>query len=120
MANDLETRVWDALKGVKFPGMSRDIVSFGFVHAVKVSGGTVTIDLQMATHNPAAADKVREETERAARAVPGVEAVEVNINVTRPVTREEAAQRAISQNPQLIPGVRHLVAGASGNGGGGH
>ncbi len=117
MANDLETRVWDALKGVKFPGMSRDIVSFGFVHAVKASGGAVTIDLQMATHNPAAADKVREETERAARAVPGVEAVEVNINVTRPVSREEAAQRAISQNPQLIPGVRHVVAVASGKGG---
>ena len=39
MANDLEAKVWEALKAVRFPGMSRDIVSFGFVHDVKVSGG---------------------------------------------------------------------------------
>ena len=35
MTTDFESTVWDALKGVKFPGMSRDIVSFGFVHQVQ-------------------------------------------------------------------------------------
>ncbi|MEA2328225.1 MAG: Iron-sulfur cluster assembly protein, partial [Thermoanaerobaculia bacterium] len=29
-------QILDALKGVKFPGLSRDIVSFGFVHDVSV------------------------------------------------------------------------------------
>ena len=56
MANDLEAKVWEALKAVRFPGMSRDIVSFGFVHDVKISGGgEVEVSLQMATHNPEAA-----------------------------------------------------------------
>ena len=41
MANDFESKVWDALKAVKFPGMSRDIVSFGFVHQVQACAGSV-------------------------------------------------------------------------------
>ena len=59
MTTDFESAVWDALKRVKFPGMSRDIVSFGFVHQVKASAGSVVVDLQMATHNPAAGEKVQ-------------------------------------------------------------
>lgn len=117
MASDLESKVWDALKKVKFPGMSRDIVSFGFVHQVQAMDGTVAVDLQMATHNPAAGEKVREEVERVLRTLPGVEAVRVNIQVVKPPGREEAAQKAISQDANLIPGVRHVVAVASGKGG---
>ena len=117
MANDFESKVWDALKTVKFPGMSRDIVSFGFVHQVKVSAGSVAVDLQMATHNPAAGEKVREEVERTLRTLPGVQDVKVNINVTKPPTREESAQKGIAQDASLIPGVKHVVAVASGKGG---
>ena len=76
MANDVESRVWDALKLVKFPGMSRDIVSFGFVHQVKVSGGSVVIDLQMSTHNPAAGQKVKEDVERIVRDLAGIQALQ--------------------------------------------
>lgn len=117
MANDLETQVWDALKTVRFPGMSRDIVSFGFVHTVKAAAGVVSVDLQMSTHNPAAAEKVREEAERVLRALPGVQEARVNINVTKPPSREESSQKAIAQDSSLIPGVRHVVAVASGKGG---
>ena len=41
----------------------------------------------------------------------------VNIQVVKPPGREEAAQKAISQDASLIPGVRHVVAVASGKGG---
>jgi ATP-binding protein involved in chromosome partitioning len=117
MTTDLESATWDALKGVKFPGMSRDIVSFGFVHQVTASAGSVVVDLRMATHNPAAGEKVRDEVERTLRALPGVAAVQVNMNVTKPPSREESAQKAISQDRSLIPEVRHVVAVASGKGG---
>jgi ATP-binding protein involved in chromosome partitioning len=117
MANDFESRVWEALKTVKFPGMSRDIVSFGFVHTVKACAGVVAVDLQMSTHNPSAADKVKEEAERAIRALPDVHEVRVEMHVVKPPTREESAQKAISQDATLIPEVRHVVAVASGKGG---
>jgi ATP-binding protein involved in chromosome partitioning len=117
MTTDLESAVWDALKAVKFPGMSRDIVSFGFVHQVKAEAGSVVVDLQMSTHNPAAGEKVRDEVERTLRALPGVTAARVNMNVVKPPAREEAAQKAIAQDSSLIPQVRHVVAVASGKGG---
>jgi ATP-binding protein involved in chromosome partitioning len=117
MANDFEPAVWEALKAVKFPGMSRDIVSFGFVNRVKACAGAVVVDVQMATGNAGAADKIREDIERAVRTIPEVQEVKVNLNVTRPPTREESAQKAIAQDSSLIPEVRHVVAVASGKGG---
>jgi ATP-binding protein involved in chromosome partitioning len=117
MTNDFESSVWDALKTVKFPGMSRDIVSFGFVHQVKACAGVVTVDLQMSTHNPEAGEKVKAEVERVVRALPGVQQVQVGMHLVRPPSREESAQRAIAQNPSLLPQVRHVVAVASGKGG---
>ena len=56
MSKDLEAQVWEALKTVHYPGMSRDIVSFGFVRRLDVSGTTVTVELEMSTHNPEAAE----------------------------------------------------------------
>jgi ATP-binding protein involved in chromosome partitioning len=121
MANELEAKVWEALKAVRFPGMSRDIVSFGFVHDVRVAdGGEVEVSLQMATHNPEAAEKVRAEAERAVRAVPGAAGARVAIQMQKPAApagQDPAAARATSQNPNLAPGVRHMVAVASGKGG---
>jgi ATP-binding protein involved in chromosome partitioning len=117
MADDLETRVWEALKTIQYPGMSRDIVSFGFVKRVSAAGGAVAVELEMSTHNPEAADKVRRHVEGALAGLPGVGRVEVGMNVVRPPAPEGAAQRAIAQNPDLIPEVRHVVAVASGKGG---
>ncbi len=117
MASDLEARIWETLKTVKFPGMTRDIVSFGFVQRVEARGGAVAIDLQLSSQRPEAGDRVREEVERAVRPLPGVGELSVNVNVTRPPSREETAQRAVAQDPQLIPEVKHVVAVASGKGG---
>ncbi|MGH6691249.1 MAG: iron-sulfur cluster assembly protein, partial [Gammaproteobacteria bacterium] len=64
MPADLESQVWDALKAIRYPGMSRDIVSFGFVQRVAAAGGAVTVELQMSTHHPEAAEQVRDEVER--------------------------------------------------------
>ena len=115
MANDLEARIWDALKTVKYPGMSRDVVSFGFVRKVEVTGSTAVVELEMSTHNPEAAEEVRTAAEAAAAAVPGVTAVEARLHRQQPPA--PAAQRAVSRDPGLIPGVEHVVAVASGKGG---
>ena len=117
MATDFETAVWNALKGVKFPGMSRDIVSFGFVSRVSACAGSAVVDLQIGTQNETAAQRVKEEVERAVRALPDVQEVRVNLLVNRPPSREEMAQKAVAQDPSLIPEVKYVVAVASGKGG---
>ena len=113
MAENLEAGVWEALKTIRYPGMSRDIVSFGFVRTVEVSGSTVTVELEMSTHNPEAAEQVRSEAETAVAAVAGVTAAAVRLHVQAPPS---PGQRAIQRDPRLIPEVEHVVAVASGKG----
>lgn len=118
MSQPLEERIWETLRSVKFPGMSRDVVSFGFVKQVEVEGGVVRVELRMATSNQEAVAAVKTEVARALTAVPGVERVEVAADVEVPLKPEEAAQRAAMESAaSLIPGVEHVVAVASGKGG---
>ncbi len=117
MSKDLEAHIWEALKTVQYPGMSRDIVSFGFVRKLDVTGGTVTVELEMSTHNPEAAEQVRTAVVEAVRAVDGVTAVEAKLRVQQPPNRGASAQRAVARDPGLLPGVEHVVAVASGKGG---
>jgi len=114
MANDLETQVWEALKTVRYPGMSRDIVSFGFVRQAVVSGDRAEVVLEMSTHNPEAAEAVRCETEREVLALEGIARAEVRLQVRSPPA---TAQRAVARDAALIPSVEHVVAVASGKGG---
>ena len=117
MSRELEASVWEALKGIRFPGMSRDIVSFGFVRGIAVAGGSVKVALEITTREPAAAERVRADVERAVAAVAGVTAVEVDLRVPAPLSREESAAQAIAKNPALLPEVKAVVAVASGKGG---
>jgi len=113
MATELENKVWDVLKQVRFPGMSRDIVSFGFVDRVEVADGIGRVDLVMSTHSREAAEQVRGDVEQALENIDGLEGVEVSLATSQP----PSAQDAVSQQPSLIPGVRHVIAVASGKGG---
>lgn len=114
MSAEKEKRVWELLQGVQFPGMSRDIVSFGFVDRVAVDDQRIEIDLAITSHNQQLARQVGEEVEKVVREADLAPDVEVNLKVEAPVS---AAQQAVSQSPDLIPGVEHVVAVASGKGG---
>jgi len=117
MSGKLEDAIWEALRAVRFPGMSRDVVSFGFVKGVAVDGGAARVTIEMTTRDPHAAEAVRADAERALAAVPGVERIEVEVRSAAPPSREESAAKAIAPDPGLIPDVRAVVAVASGKGG---
>ncbi|MEM1176817.1 MAG: Mrp/NBP35 family ATP-binding protein [Acidobacteriota bacterium] len=112
-----ENKIWDALRAVRYPGMSRDIVSFGFVRGVKLDGATVSVELEMSTHNPEAAEQVRSAAEDAVRGIDGVAAVAVGLNVQQPPKRETPKQPRTTVNASLLPEVESVVAVASGKGG---
>jgi ATP-binding protein involved in chromosome partitioning len=113
MTKDIEEQVWDALKNVRYPGMSRDIVSFGFVKSVRIDDRTAVVELAMSTHNPEAADQVENETRAALAAVDGIDRVDVRLQVTPPAGRGTGQGR----DRELLPDVRHVIAVASGKGG---
>ena len=102
----------EALKKVKFPGLSRDIVSFGFVRDVKVEGGNVSFTIHFQTDNPAVGQQLQRDAEAAVRAMPGVQ----NVNVHLEVAPRQAAPMPGGQKG-MLEGVRYKIAVASGKGG---
>lgn len=114
MSAEQEKRIWALLQEVQFPGMSRDIVSFGFVDRVVASDSRIEVDLAITSHNQQVAQQVKEEVERVVREADVAPEIEVNLKFEAPVS---TAQQAVSQSPDLIPGVAHVVAVASGKGG---
>ncbi len=110
-----EEDVKNALKTVKYPGYSRDIVSFGLVKRIAAKDGAVAVSMQLTTSNPDLARQIRSESELALRALPGVNSVQVE------VTQPSGASAATPQSPwtqqNRIPGIRRVVAVASGKGG---
>jgi ATP-binding protein involved in chromosome partitioning len=109
-----EDQVHEALRQVKYPGFTRDIVSFGIVKRVAVSGNDVAVTMQLTASNPKAADQIRDEAEQALRRLPGVGRVSVEMH-TQAAPQAPAAHNPIEK--KRVPGVKKIVAVASGKGG---
>jgi ATP-binding protein involved in chromosome partitioning len=107
-----DEQVVNALRSVKYPGFSRDIVSFGIVKNVAISDGEVTVQLELATNDPAVPRTIKSEAETALRDLPEVCAAKVLIDIHAPPAAAAAAAGATQ-----IAGVKHVIAIASGKGG---
>jgi ATP-binding protein involved in chromosome partitioning len=107
-----EVDIKNALKAVKYPGYSRDIVSFGLIKDVAVGSGNVSVVMQLTTSQPEIAQQIKNESEQILRALPGVSAahVDVKLQAASPTAKP-------SGNQNKIPGIQRIVAVASGKGG---
>jgi ATP-binding protein involved in chromosome partitioning len=111
-----EDNIKDALKAVKYPGYTRDIVSFGMVKQVAIQGGAVSVVMALTSANPEAARQVKAESEAALKALSGVTAVFVEVQQPSAPPAGAGAQGGFpTQN--RIPGLHRVVAIASGKGG---
>ena len=61
-----------ALTAVKYPGYSRDIVSFGLIKEISAANGAVSVVLQLTSPNPDAARQIKTEAELILKKLPGV------------------------------------------------
>ena len=113
-----EERVLEALKAVRFPGLSRDIVSFGFVKDLAVGGGNVSFRLEITTESPKAAEEIRRDATERLRSLAGVSAVTIRLDVKPPSSAmPRAGQPAPASAPGILADVRFKIAVASGKGG---
>ncbi len=106
--------ITNALKSVKYPGYSRDIVSFGLIKNIAVNNGAVSVELQLTSPNPEAAQQIKADCERTLRALPGV--THLHLDLKAPAGTPAAAGPAWSQ-PKKLPGINRILAIASGKGG---
>jgi ATP-binding protein involved in chromosome partitioning len=131
----LKERVLDALKHVKGPNLSDDIVSLGLVSEVVIRGGKVYFAISVDPARASELEALRRAAEQAVKELPGVEAVAVTLTADReagsppaggngarartaptsPVAR--GAAQAARHRTGAIPGVGNIIAVASGKGG---
>jgi ATP-binding protein involved in chromosome partitioning len=102
--------ILEQLKAVKYPGFTRDIVSFGMVRDIEVGSAGVTVTVSVTAQNPEAVETLTAEIRDVVQRFSGLP-VEVVVQ-----TPEPARPRG-PRGPQGVPGVRHIVAVASGKGG---
>jgi ATP-binding protein involved in chromosome partitioning len=111
-----QEQITEALKAVKYPGFSRDIVSFGLVKEISTANGAVSVTLQLTSPNPDAARQIKIEAEQLLKKLPGVTGVIVEVK--QPAAGQAATgQGSAFANQNKIPGVKHILAIASGKGG---
>ncbi len=108
-----EADVIAALRRVKYPGFSRDIVSFGLIKDVRIEDGAVAVQLTLTTNEPAIPRGIKSEAEEALRSVAGVISAKVLIDIHAPA----ASSGNSGVGTTRIEGIRHVIAIASGKGG---
>jgi len=110
-----EEVVINALKGVKYPGYTRDIVSFGLVKDVAAGNGAVSVVVQLTGGNPQVAHQIKTDCESTLRELSGVQRVFVDVKL--PTGQPAAAGANAWTNQNKLPGINRVVAVASGKGG---
>lgn len=108
-------KIKQALGTIKYPGFSRDIVSFGLVRSVDFADGKASVNIAVTTSDATIPPAIRDAVESALAELPEVEDVDVSIVVS---ANPKAAQAQQGSTPQGgIPGVKYVIAVASGKGG---
>lgn len=104
-----EAEVLDALRKVIDPDLRTDIVTLKFVQNVKIDGDHIAFDVELTTPACPVKEELEAQCREVVSALEGVETVEINMRAqvrTRP-----------GEGQSLIPGVKQVIAIASGKGG---
>lgn len=109
-----ENQILEALKPIKYPGFSRDIVSFGLIKKIDIQQGDIKIRIEITTADPNIPRQLHAECTAALQKIPEVTSVDVDIAVTAPL---QNAMNAGGLPQSKIEGVQHVIAIASGKGG---
>ena len=105
-----EQQVMDAIKGVNDPNTGRDFVSARAIKNMNVVDGDVAFELELGYPAKSQVADMRKALVGAVRGLPGVHNVSVNIST-------KISAHAVQRGVQLFPGVKNIVAVASGKGG---
>jgi ATP-binding protein involved in chromosome partitioning len=106
-----ESQVTEVLRTVKYPGFSRDIVAFALVKGIVVNGADVTVKLELATRDANIPREIHAAATAALEAMPGIGKVRLDFDIKEPEVTAGAVGRS------SIPGVKKIIAVASGKGG---
>lgn len=102
--------VLNILKRVKYPGFSRDIVSFGIVKDIRIEGGRLSFLLDVPTDKAEVASQIEKGARSTLAELPGLQDLEIQVR-----TKAKKVTPIMDRRP--IEGVEKVLAIASGKGG---
>jgi len=113
-----QQQVLETLNDISAPGASVGLVEAGTVRNIEVEGGTVRVVLAVQAPQPSTAGEVRAIVQAAIGRLEGAETVEVTVHpLLTTMDSRQPAPEPPSTWADKIPGVRHVIAVASGKGG---
>ncbi len=105
-----EQQVQDALKSLTDPNTRRDYVTGKSVKNLKIDGNDISLDILLGYPAKSQIEPIRKEITAKLKQLPGVGAVSTNVTM-------KIVSHAVQRGVKLIPGVKNIIAVASGKGG---
>ena len=113
-----EQQIRELLKQIKYPGFSRDIVSFGMVPEIIIKADKVMVNLKILSDNRDTVEAVAEEVRQLLKAETDYTQIEISLVET---PQGSAPQALTPKDPfasqRSLQNIKHIIAVASGKGG---
>lgn len=114
-------QIKEVLKQVKYPGFSRDIVSFGLVRDVTLEDGVAQIAIEVTTADTSVPEQIAAGVKASVGALEGIRDVSVRMEISQPQQRPSpagpGAGNKSSGGSAAMQKVKYAIAVASGKGG---
>ena len=105
-----EQQVQDALKELTDPNTRKDYVSTKSARNIKVEGDKVSVDILLGYPAKSQVEPIRQEVTQKLKSLPGVGQASVNVQM-------KIISHAVQRGVKLVPGIKNIIAVASGKGG---
>ncbi|HZF18816.1 MAG TPA: iron-sulfur cluster carrier protein ApbC [Burkholderiales bacterium] len=105
-----QEQVHSALKEAVDPNTGKDFFATKSARNIKVEGGKVALEIELGYPAKTQLEPIRKLISQKLRSIPGVETVDVEVT-------SKIASHSVQRGVKLVPGVKNIVAVASGKGG---
>ena len=105
------------LQNVKYPGFTRDIVSFGLVKDIQIDGAKVNVSLVLPKPDEKLTSEISESVRTAILETPGVSDVDIQISARQPKAAAAGEGLQKAEKSAKLPDIKYYIAVASGKGG---
>ncbi len=110
-----KTEVLELLKTIKYPGFSRDIISFGILDKIEIIDKNISVELKIPTKNENIKKEIIDNIRQKLESIAYFD--EIKINSKSDDTKPEVKQQPVQQRVKLNGDIKHIIAVASGKGG---
>ena len=105
-----EQQVQGALKEITDPNTGKDYVTGKEARNIKIDGDNVSLDILLGYPAKTQVEPIRKQVVAKLRTIPGIGSVTANVTI-------KIVSHAVQRGVKLIPGVKNIIAVASGKGG---